>query len=225
MSVLAASVLALDAFLALAARPECGARAAIDPHRMQAIAEQESGLDPLVIGVNADRIRGLPADTLRSASVEEATAKAASLIARGRSVDLGLMGINAGNLAKDGLTLTTAFDACASIAASYRHLSGDFEAAAWELAHRRYNCGRFTCGEGYAASIQARISRVMQTAPIASAPAAMRVDTVIRGPIPPTIPERRSVILVDALHPGSRPSSLPGGPLGAFSQTYKEATR
>lgn len=154
------AALPLAVVLSLASDPRCGARPGIEPARIAAVATQESGLDPLVIGANANPARGLPHQVFRSATPAEAAAKAASLIAAGRSIDLGLVGINASNLQRDGLTLATAFDACSSIRAGYHHLAGDFEAAAWATAHKIYNCGRFDCGAAYAASVQSIIARV-----------------------------------------------------------------
>jgi len=113
------AVLPLAVVLALASDPRCGARPGIEPARIVAIAIKESALDPTVIGANADPARGLPHQALQSASPVEAQAKAASLIAAGRSIDVGLTGINASNLRRDGLTLATAFDPCASIRAAY----------------------------------------------------------------------------------------------------------
>jgi len=154
------AVLTADAVMEQARKPECGARVGIDAERIMVVARTESNLDPLIIGINEDRRRGLPHAIVRSSTPEQAAARAAALLAAGRSIDLGLTGINAMNLARDGLTLATAFDACASIRAAYHHLAGDFEAAAWELAHRRFNSGRFDGGISYAAGIQAMVRKV-----------------------------------------------------------------
>lgn len=165
------TALTLAVALALAGDPVCGARPGIEPARIVAVAKQESGLDPLVIGANADPARGLPHQVMRSATLAEAASRAAALIASGRSVDLGIAGINASNLERDGLTLATAFDACASFRAAYHHLAVDFEAAAWEMAHRRYNTGSFERGAGYAASVQAVLAQVrnVDAAPVVPA--------------------------------------------------------
>lgn len=159
---------------------------------------KESGLDPLVVAANADSARGLPHQVFRSSTPAEAAAKAAALLADRRSIDLGLVGINNRNLARDGLTLATAFDACSSIRAAYHHLAGDFEAAAWSLSHARYNCGRFDCGAAYAASIQNIIARVRT---VQAAPAAD-----VRTPNPPSPPG-----MEDALHPGPPASDADDG--------------
>ena len=91
------SVLSLAVILAFASDPACGAAAPGSEfaQRLATIAIHESaGGDPYVIGVNADPAHGLPAAMVRSATAQEAATKARDLIARGRSIDLGLMGIN-----------------------------------------------------------------------------------------------------------------------------------
>ncbi len=180
------SVLPLAVVLALASDPACGARPGIEPARIVAVAQQESGLDPLIIGANADPARGLPHQAIRSATPIEAVAKATALLAAGRSLDLGISGINATNLQRDGLTLTTAFDACASIRAAYHHLAGDFEAAAWAMAHSRYNSGSFERGAAYAASVEAVLARVRTADATPVAPAAP--VTPIQPAPPPCAP-------------------------------------
>jgi len=124
---MSATALTLAAVLALAADPRCGAAPSGSEFqsRLAAIAIHESGGDPLVIGVNADRARGLPAAAIRSATPQEAAARAAALLAQGRSIDLGLMQVNSGQLARHGLTVETAFDACRSMVAGADHYAAD----------------------------------------------------------------------------------------------------
>jgi type IV secretion system protein VirB1 len=101
-----ATALTLAAILTLASNPRCGAASAGSEFqsRLAAIALHESGGDPLVIGVNAGRARSLPATAVRSATPQEAAARAAALSAQGRSINLGLMQVNSGQLARHGLT-------------------------------------------------------------------------------------------------------------------------
>ena len=155
------TALGLAAVLALASDPQCGAAPAGSEFasRLVAIAFHESGGDPLVIGVNADRTRGLPATAIRSATLQEAAARAAALVAQGRSVDLGLMQVNSGQLARHGLTVEAAFDACRSMAAGADHYAADVQAV-WTLAHRRYNTGGTERGAAYAASVEQVLNRV-----------------------------------------------------------------
>ncbi len=139
---MSATVLGLTAILAFATNPRCGAAAPDGEFvsRLAAIAIRESGGDPLVIGVNADPARGLPATALRSTTPQKAATRAATLLAQGRSIDLGLMQINSGQLARHGLTVQTAFEACRNMAAGAAHYADDVQAV-WTLAHRRYNTG------------------------------------------------------------------------------------
>ncbi len=157
--------------------------------RIAAIAIHESGGDPLVIGVNADRARGLPAAAIRSATPQEAAARAATLIVQGRSIDLGLMQINSGQLARHGLTLDAAFDACRNVAAGADHYAADVRAV-WSLAHRRYNTGSIERGAAYAASIERVLARVPTPAvafssPQAAAPARVPGPLFVRAGDPP----------------------------------------
>ena len=124
---MSASALTLAAILAFPTDPHCGAAVPGSEFasRLAAIAIHESGGDPLVIGVNADPVRRLPAAAVRSATPQEAAARAAALLAQGRSIDLGLMQINSGQLARHGLTVETAFDACRSMAAGADHYADD----------------------------------------------------------------------------------------------------
>ena len=166
------SVLSLTVVLALASDPACGAAAPGSEfaQRLTAIAIHESaGGDPYVIGVNADPAHGLPAAMVRSATAQQAATKARDLIARGRSIDLGLMGINSLNLARHGLTIDAAFDPCRSMRAGADHYAADVRAV-WDLAHRRYNTGGTERGAAYAASVEAVLARVRtaDAAPVAA---------------------------------------------------------
>lgn len=158
---MSATALTLAAILALASNPHCGAapEGSEFQSRLAAVALHESGGDALIIGVNADRARGLPAAAIHSATPQEAAARAAALLAQGRSIDLGLMQINSGQLAHHGLTVETAFDACRSMAAGADHYADDVRAV-WTLAHRRYNTGSTERGAAYAAGVEAVLNRV-----------------------------------------------------------------
>ena len=163
---MSATALGLAAILALAADPRCGAAPAGSEFqsRLAAIALHESGGDPLVIGVNADRARGLPAAAIRSATPQEAATRAAALVAQGRSIDLGLMQINSGQLAGHGLTVETAFDACRNMAVGAGHYAADVQAV-WTLAHRRYNTGSTERGAAYAAGVEQVLNRMRTQQP------------------------------------------------------------
>jgi type IV secretion system protein VirB1 len=137
---------------------------------MAAVVMVESDGDPLTIGVNGDH-----PTTLHPATKDAAVATARALLTQGRSIDLGLTQINGANLAHDGLTVETAFDACASLRAGVAHLAADFEAA-WRAAHSRYNTGDLQRGiaNGYALRISAAMRTAMaagRAVPMASEPA------------------------------------------------------
>ena len=178
--------LTLVAVLALAADPRCGGAVVGSEFqaRLAAIAIHESGGDPLVIGVNADPARGLPATAIRSATPQEAAARAAALIAQGRSVDLGLMQINSGQIARHGLTVETAFDACRNMAAGADHYADDVKAV-WTLAHRRYNTGSTERGAAYAAGVEQVLARVRAQQGALSASAAQPSPVPQEPPAPP----------------------------------------
>ena len=174
---MSATALGLAAVLAFATDLRCGAAPPDSEFawRLAAIAIHESGGDPLVIGVNADRERGLPAAAVRSATPQEAATRARSFVAQGRSLDLGLMQINITQLARHGLTIEAAFDACRSMAAGAAHYADDVRAV-WTLAHRRYNTGSTERGAAYAASVEQVLRRVRQqqaTLPAPSTPLAL----------------------------------------------------
>ena len=96
----------------------------VAPDTIAAIARAESGLEPLAIHDNTVQ------RTFQSADLPEAIALATGLIvAQHHSVDLGLMQVNSANLARLGLSITDAFDACRSIEAGGRVLSEAYQGA------------------------------------------------------------------------------------------------
>lgn len=168
------AALTLAAVLALAGRPECGGSQGVEPARLAAIAQAESGFRPLAINVN-----GGP-QVAQPATAEEAARVATALITSGKSVDLGLMQINSTQLARHNLTVAAAFDACASMAAGAAHIAADLRAA-WTAAHQRYNSGSLTGAPAYAQRISAAMAQIAarpaQPAPAAPpSPPAERAD-------------------------------------------------
>jgi len=132
----------------------------VAPGTLASIAGIESGFNTLAIH---DNTTGLD---LPSASHQSAVLAARALIAAGHSVDLGLMQINSANLARLGLTVRTAFNACASLGAAGRLLVMDYrpgrshdDQAALQAAFSRYNTGSPVYGfqNGY-------VQRVVATA-------------------------------------------------------------
>jgi type IV secretion system protein VirB1 len=192
------TALALAAVLSLAVDAHCGAAAPRSEfaQRITAIAIRESGGDPLVIGVNADPSRGLPAAMLRAGTAQDAARQARMLLAQGRSIDLGLMQINSSQLARHGLTVDAAFDACRNMAAGAEHYAADV-AAVWNLAARRYNTGGIERGAAYAASVEHVLARVRE------APQAQAAALPSPPPDPPCAPAWDSWALAACSHPSS----------------------
>jgi len=126
---------------------------------MQAVIRTESGFKPNALNVNGKaRLARQP----RSRS--EAASWAQWLIARGYSVDMGLMQINSANLARLGLNANTVFDPCRNLQAgasilvdNYKRakLKTDNSHAALLKAISAYNTGNFHGGfrNGYVARV------------------------------------------------------------------------
>ena len=106
---------------------------------LAAIAQTESGLDPLAIGDNTAHRSSHPS------AKAEAIALAAQLAAEGHDLDLGLMQINHRNFGWLGLVADDAFEPCRSFAAG----------AAVLTAFSRYNTGSPRAGfdNGYVARV------------------------------------------------------------------------
>ena len=165
------ALLTVAATLALAVDPACGA-APVGSElalRLVASATRESGRDPLAINVN-----GPGGGSQRFTTKEAAIAYARRLQASGVSWDAGLLQINNANFARHGLTLETAFDACASMRAGAAHLQADLNAV-WRAAHGRYNTGRIDGNPAYSAEIERALAAVRRelNAPAATAPPSM----------------------------------------------------
>lgn len=128
---------------------------------LMSIVRVESGFNPLAIGVN-----GLPRVIIKSANAADAARQAATLIAAGRSVDLGLAQINSKNLRRLGLTVEDAFDPCRNLAASATVLRAGWSRAsaaditpvgAMQATLSLYNTGTTARGlrNGYVAKVAA----------------------------------------------------------------------
>lgn len=131
-------ILELAALLGLAATCAPG----VAPETIAAVARAESGFDTLAINVN-----GPGGGRVRAISTAEAVARVRTLIAAGRSVDLGLMQVNSRNLDWLDLSVEDAFDPCRSVAAGARVLT----------AFSGYNTGSPSRGfaNGYVARVRA----------------------------------------------------------------------
>ena len=127
----------------------------VAPDTMAEVVRVESAGQPWVLHVG-----GIGA--VRSDSQAEATAKALAYIEAGRSVDLGLVQINAKNLEPLGLTVSQALDPCTNLNAGGRLLADAYDRAearfgpgrdALVAALSAYNTGHFAAGvrNGYVA--------------------------------------------------------------------------
>lgn len=171
--------LSLALFAQLAAA--CGPWVHVDT--LAAVAQAESGLDPLAIG---DATAGR-SHSPRSAAA--AVAQATALVRRGHSVDLSLMQLNSATLARLGLGVADAFDPCRNIAAGAQVLAGGFAPRGGEdgqqalvRALSRYNTGSPERGvaNGYVAHVQAAAATVVP---------AIRLEGRLEG-TPPPDPDR-----------------------------------
>lgn len=124
-----------------------------------AVAQTESGLDPLALHDNTAGVSEQPAN------LQGALADAGAWIGRGDSVDLGLMQINSANLGALGMTARAALDPCASLAGGAAVLQAAYgggkttsdQQVALLVALSRYNTGSPFRGimNGYALKVMA----------------------------------------------------------------------
>jgi type IV secretion system protein VirB1 len=145
-----ASPLSADSFNGIASSCAVG----VEASTLRAVASVESHFDPLAIRDNTTGQVWTPKNVDIAASIAKAR------LAKGHSVDLGLMQINSANLAVLRLTVSNAFDACHSLAAARDILlsamaAGSSETqrqAAMLISLSRYNTGRPLAGiaNGYA---------------------------------------------------------------------------
>ena len=124
---------------------------------LQAIVEVESAGNPLALNINGIHVQPPPAR-----DAKDAARVAMSYIARGYSVDIGLMQVNSRNLAALGTTVERVLDPCMNIRAAAAILTADYADAArtrgdgqsaLQAALSAYNTGDFYRGfaNGYVA--------------------------------------------------------------------------
>ncbi|MBI3345673.1 MAG: lytic transglycosylase domain-containing protein [Burkholderiales bacterium] len=133
-------------FLALMLRCAPG----VHPDTAVALVQVESGFNPWAIGVIGGELMHQPR------SRAEALSTARSLLAQGWDFSVGLSQINARNFGRLGLTLETAFEPCANLAAMQSVLTECMDRAkashpdAGQLSLRQalscYYSGSFTTG-------------------------------------------------------------------------------
>jgi hypothetical protein len=150
--------------------------------RALAIAHHESGLDRLIVGVNADTSRGLPHQTLRPRDDAEAVRMLSAVLADGRKPDAGVMQVTVADWSAYGLTVETVFDARANICAGLRILGEAYRAESSRVACR-YNAGRPDCPVRYPNAITAQmVRRAASVLPVAAPAPANPIQA--RPPVP-----------------------------------------
>ena len=197
--------LALSAFMQLAAT----FAPSVAPETLASFAQYESRLEPTAIHDNSIGETFLPSSQAAAAKL------AASLLAQGHSLDLGIMQVNSANLARVGLTVAEAFDPGQSIRAGAvilveayqrcRHDGAVAEQPALRCAASIYNTGKEQAGilNGYQARVwraAALIVPAIQLATGAETPPGIAPDDVVaprpRAPLRPP-----AAVFEDALHP------------------------
>jgi type IV secretion system protein VirB1 len=129
----------------------------VAPTTLEAVVRVESDGNPLAINVNH-----LPGPQPRPATLAEAVATAQRYVARGYSVDLGLMQVNSRNLAALDYSIEQVLNPCANVKAGATILTADYAEAvrshgegqaALQAALSAYNTGSFYRGfeNGYVA--------------------------------------------------------------------------
>ena len=91
---------------------------------LAAVVSVESGFQPFAIRINSDHPLADQPQT-RNEAIELAT----TLMAEGHDIDLGLGGINSGNLGRLGMSVSDTFDFCLNIKASAALLEGYYQIA------------------------------------------------------------------------------------------------
>jgi type IV secretion system protein VirB1 len=129
----------------------------VAPATLEAVISVESGGNPFAVHIN-----GLHQQLPSPRDVKEAAKIAEQYIARGYSVDLGLMQVNSRNLSVLGVTIEQVLDPCTNIRSGSKILTADYAEAArtrgegqlaLEAALSAYNTGDFYRGfvNGYVA--------------------------------------------------------------------------
>jgi type IV secretion system protein VirB1 len=169
--------------IALAAQLAGYCASEVAPGTSVAVAAAESGLDPLAIRDNTADMVWRPKDRRKALWLAE------KLVAAGHRLDLGLMQIDSANLARLHLTLSQAFDPCASMRAAATLLTADYKLAlggvgegvvaasgqrALLAAISRYNTGDPVRGfhNGYVARVVIAARYVVPAIAVDSAPAS-----------------------------------------------------
>lgn len=154
----------------------------VHPVTTEHIVRVESGGNPLALHDNTTG-RSYSPDSVRAA-----VSALKKLLARGHSVDVGLMQVNSRNFARTRLTPDTAFDECANVRAggqilvdAWRQSVGHGYAGQTALWHavQVYNSGNLHGAPGYAAAVF-RVERPVHRAQYSTQPAQFSVAWVAK---------------------------------------------
>jgi len=154
----------------------------VAPKTLLALMQVESGLDPLAIGVNGPRPY-----RLHPRSPSEAASLADTLVAEGKTVDLGLAQINSRTLHTLGVEIRDAFIPCRNLTLAGLILQRGFVPVAQDpisrqvalrIALSRYNTG--DARRGFASGYVARVEAAAAT-PVPAR--ARRLGRLAQGPV------------------------------------------
>lgn len=121
----------------------------VSSNTMMAVAQHESGGNPWALGVNGPHKFQKPTD------YASAVLEAKRLIAKGASIDMGLMQINSRTMVTLGLTVEQTYDPCSNVYAGGVVLTRNYVKAsekfsdpqsALKAALSAYNTGNFMSG-------------------------------------------------------------------------------
>jgi len=223
-------ILSIAAFTQLALT--CGPSVHVDT--LASVARAESSFNTLAIGDNTAHRSYAPA------SLEQAIQTANALIARGHSLDLGVMQINTKNLRGLRMSVADAFDACKSMAGGSRVLVEGYRPAGSEdsqvtllraLSH--YNTGNQQRGftNGYVRRVQYAAQQVVPAIRLGGSPIVVAGPeggegaVVVQPPAPPPAPPswdmyasaryRRENGEMAPVQPQAQPQQSPQAPMPA----------
>ncbi|WP_446741254.1 transglycosylase SLT domain-containing protein [Sphingomonas sp. H160509] len=200
---------------------------------------------PPFTSIRSHRLRGLKARSIRwrsvttrltdptpPASLEQAVQTANALIARGHSLDLGVMQINTKNLRGLRMSVADAFDACKSMAGGSRVLVEGYRPAGSEdsqvtllraLSH--YNTGNQQRGftNGYVRRVQYAAQQVVPAIRLGGSPVVVAGPeggegaVIVQPPAPPPAPPVMGYVRFGAVSPRKRRNGA--GPASSTTAT------
>jgi type IV secretion system protein VirB1 len=182
-------ILAFSTALALA--QHCAPQ--IAPEAIMSIVSVESQFDPLAINVNH-------VGRVHATSTDDAVAFATRWIKAGYSVDLGLAQVNSRNLGWTGLSIASAFDPCANLAAAARVLEPAYarasrEGAGLDAISRTFSL--YNTGDTVSGFRNNYVAKVWRAA--ADVVAQMRDPSLFVGAVPPAHPDEADAAMATSV--------------------------